>query len=80
MKLSNIFMGAPAVEISTLSIDSRQPMTNGMFFCLEGLTTDGHQYIPQAIEQGAVCIVHSKELLEKPSNAIYVRVEDVADT
>ncbi|MGL5977419.1 MAG: UDP-N-acetylmuramoyl-L-alanyl-D-glutamate--2,6-diaminopimelate ligase [Erysipelotrichaceae bacterium] len=79
MLLSNIFAGAPEIEIATLSIDSRQETKNGMFFCLEGLTSDGHAYIGDAIAKGAVCIVHAKEIEEKHAQAVYIKVENVAD-
>lgn len=80
MLLSKIFLNAPAVDIQTLTIDSRKQVNAGMFFCLEGLTFDGHNYIEDAINHGAVCIVHNKEIENKIPNAVYVRVDDVAAT
>ena len=80
MKCSDLFEKAPDIEIKTLFTDSRKKVDKGMFFCMDGLVFDGHQFIDQAIENGAVCIVHHKEIQEKRKGIIYVRVEDVSDT
>ena len=65
MKCSDLFLKAPDVEIKTLFYDSRKKVENGMFFCMDGLIHDGHEFIPQAIKNGAVCIVHSKDIVDK---------------
>lgn len=44
-------------EIITLSIDSRKYMEKGLFFCLSGENTDGHEYAAEAVKNGAVAIV-----------------------
>lgn len=77
MKLSEIFDNAPAIEISELNFDSRIKTKQSIFFCVEGLVSDGHLYVNQAIENGAVCIVHSKDILEKQNGIVYVKVENV---
>ena len=79
MKCSDLFLKAPDVEIKTLFYDSRKKVENGMFFCMDGLVHDGHEFIPQAIKNGAVCIVHSKEIEEKQKGIVYIRVENVSD-
>ncbi|MGN1344301.1 MAG: UDP-N-acetylmuramoyl-L-alanyl-D-glutamate--2,6-diaminopimelate ligase [Traorella sp.] len=80
MKCSDLFTNAPDIEIKTLFYDSRNKVEKGMFFCMDGLVYDGHQFISQAIENGAVCIVHHHEVLEKQKGIVYIRVEDVSDT
>ena len=80
MKLSSIFEKAPDIEIGELTTDSRVKTKNGMFFCLDGLNTNGHQYIGQAIKNGAVCIVHSEKLDSYKNGIAYVKVEDVNST
>ncbi|MBR4470332.1 MAG: hypothetical protein IKS54_03340 [Erysipelotrichaceae bacterium] len=79
MLLSRLFKGAPDIEIEQLSIDSRHSMKNAIFFCLDGIKYDGHDYIKEAIDNGAVAIVYSKELKEK-HKAIYVKVSNVNNT
>ena len=79
MRLSKLFKNAPTVNITGLSFDSRTVRPGNIYFCLPGLTNDGHDFIDSAIKNGAVCIVHSKELLNMASGAVYIRVEDVND-
>lgn len=76
MKLSKFVKCDCDVEIEHLILDSRDKKENGMFFCLEGLTVDGHQFANQAIDNGAVAIVHSKPL-EKREGVQYILVDDV---
>lgn len=80
MKCSDLFENAPDVEIKTLFYDSRKKVKNGMFFCVDGLVHDGHEFIDQAIENGAVCIVHSTPIENRQKGIVYIRVEDVSDT
>ena len=79
MLLSRLFKGAPDIEIDQLSIDSRHSMKNAIFFCLDGIKYDGHDYIEEAIENGAKVIVYSKDLKEK-HKAVYIKVPNVNNT
>ena len=76
MLLSELFKGAPQLDIKQLSVDSRVPMKDAIFFCLDGIKYDGHDYIDEAIKNGAKVIVYSKELVKKPK-AILIKVPDV---
>ncbi len=76
MLLSRLFKNAPDVEINQLSIDSRLKMKDAIFFCLDGIKYDGHDYIKEAIDNGAKVIVYSKEQKEK-YKAIYIKVTNV---
>ncbi len=77
MRLSKLFKNAPTINITGLSFDSRKVLQGNIYFCLPGLTYDGHDFIADAIKNGAVCIVHSKELMNMAPGAVYIRVEDV---
>lgn len=79
MLLSKLFKGAPDIDIEQLSTDSRLPMKNAIFFCMSGIKYDGHEYVNEAVKNGAKVIVYSQELKDKP-HAIYVKVKDVSDT
>ncbi len=76
MLLSRLFKGAPDIEIEQLSIDSRLSMKNAIFFCLDGIKYDGHDYIEEAVSNGAKVIVYSKEQSVK-HKAIYIKVGNV---
>ncbi len=77
--LHELFAGAPQIGIEHLSQDSRDMKEHGMFFCVKGLHYDGHQYIQNAIDKGAVCIVHSDEIETKVPGIVYITVPDVLD-
>ena len=58
--------GNPEVEITGLAYDSRQVKPGDLFVAIKGLTVDGHAFIPQALERGAVAVVGERGL-EFPS-------------
>jgi UDP-N-acetylmuramoyl-L-alanyl-D-glutamate--2,6-diaminopimelate ligase len=53
---------AAAVEITSLAYDSRAVRPGGLFFCVVGLQSDGHDFAAQAIERGAVALVVERPL------------------
>ena len=52
MLLSEMFEGAPEIEIQGLCIDSRKAKAGDLFFCLKGLEADGHQFAEKACKAG----------------------------
>ncbi|HEY3311887.1 MAG TPA: UDP-N-acetylmuramoyl-L-alanyl-D-glutamate--2,6-diaminopimelate ligase [Anaerolineales bacterium] len=60
--------------ISAVTADSRQVQPGALFVAVSGGSSDGHGYIPTAIERGAVAVVGEKELsgLAVP----YIRLEN----
>ncbi|MCL2093122.1 MAG: UDP-N-acetylmuramyl-tripeptide synthetase [Treponema sp.] len=66
----------PPIEINALEFDSRTAGPGSLFFALPGLHTDGHSYVPRAIEQGAQAVVHQSELQEYKEGILYIRVAD----
>lgn len=79
MKLNTVFETQSSVDIEHLILDSRQKTTNGLFFCLEGLSVDAHQFVSGAIANGCVAIVHHKDLAEYNPDIEYIRVADTMD-
>ncbi len=52
------FKGTPDNrEISSITYDSRKVKPGTLFVAISGMQTDGHEFIPQAIENGAVAIL-----------------------
>lgn len=50
------------IDIQSVEMDSRLVTKGSAFICIEGYNTDGHQYVKQAIRNGAVLIVAEKEV------------------
>lgn len=68
--------GSGDPEISRLVYDSRDAGPGALFFALKGIHTDGHSFIPAAIESGTPAIVHSDPLPRYEPGIIYIRVEN----
>ena len=80
MKLSQLFENAPDMEIEGLCLDSRLAKENDMYFCMEGIVHDGHDFIDDVLDKGVKCIVHSKELSNMRKGVAYIKVENVNRT
>ncbi|MBP3313770.1 MAG: UDP-N-acetylmuramoyl-L-alanyl-D-glutamate--2,6-diaminopimelate ligase [Oscillospiraceae bacterium] len=81
MKLSQLLEGieilktnAPMdMEIRGVSYDSRTTREKDVYVAIRGYATDGHKYIPQAVERGAAAIVCEEE----PQGEVpYILVKD----
>lgn len=48
-------------EIRALEYDSRRVVRDSLFFAINGLVTDGHLHLDQAIEKGAVAVASERE-------------------
>ena len=49
--------GPADIEISSIAYDSRAVRPGGLFIAISGFHTDGHAFIPQALERGAAAVV-----------------------
>lgn len=54
--------GNTDIEITDLIYDSRNVITGSVFVCLKGCTSDGYDYINDAVNAGAKVVVASKEV------------------
>ncbi len=71
-------LGSTDVEINQLQLDSRKVSTGDCFIAIKGTNQDGHQYITQCIEKGAVTIV-CEELPEMSvAGVTYIKVQQAA--
>lgn len=52
--------GPLALEVSGVFYDSRKVVPGGVFCALEGVGADGHEYLGEAIEKGAVAVISEK--------------------
>ena len=55
---------------------SRKIRKDNMFVAIDGFTVDGHNYINEAIENGANCIVVEKDIEIKDEGITVIRVEN----
>ena len=72
-------IGPPNLDIKSLEFDSRKVSESACFVAINGLTVDGHNYIENAIQKGAVSIVLEKMPADLHPEVTYVQVTDSAD-
>ena len=62
-ELTNIFVDSKLklidndFYISNIAIDSREVKAGGIFFAIKGENNDGHNFIQNAINNGAICVI-----------------------
>ena len=61
-KLSELYDIDSDVEIKRININSKEVVPGDLFVCTMGVTADRHDFIPEAIEKGAVAVVVSKDV------------------
>ncbi|UOR10524.1 UDP-N-acetylmuramoyl-L-alanyl-D-glutamate--2,6-diaminopimelate ligase [Halobacillus amylolyticus] len=74
--------GPNAQAVSSLAFHSRRVVFSSLFFSVKGENEDGHQYIEEAIQNGASAIVGEDEvqlsrLSERYKSCSFVAVQDV---
>ncbi|HIZ74551.1 MAG TPA: UDP-N-acetylmuramoyl-tripeptide--D-alanyl-D-alanine ligase [Candidatus Mediterraneibacter stercoravium] len=60
-------------EVSCVVIDSRKIQKDGLFIAIRGARVDGHTFIPQVMEKGALCSVSEQDLGDVPYP--YIKVD-----
>lgn len=84
MKLSELLkdlvlqqcIGSTDAEVSNLCFDSRKAVEGSLFVAQKGTQSDGHQYIAQVIEKGAVAVVCQELPAELPAGVCFLQVEN----
>ena len=71
--------GDVEVEITGVNIDSRRIEKGHLFVAIPGTQTDGHKYIPKAIELGATAVLCEKMPEEQIPEVTYVQVASTED-
>ena len=71
--------GNQDIEITGVDIDSRQVGSGHLFMAMRGTQTDGHAYIPAAIEKGAIAILCEELPAELNEEITYIQVTDSED-
>ena len=71
-------IGDKDTVIRDIAHDSRKVGPGTLFVCMVGVHVDGHKFIPQAVEKGAVAILTEKEITA-PAGAAVLRVENLTE-
>ena len=67
-------IGNAEVDITGVNIDSRKIEKGHLFVAIKGTQTDGHRFIPKALELGAIAVL-CEDLPEDPATGVtYVQV------
>ena len=72
-------IGDVEVEITGVNIDSRRIEKGHLFVAIPGTVTDGHKFIPKAIELGATAVLCEKMPEEQIPEVTYVKVASTED-
>lgn len=69
------------ISINKIEYDSKKIKQGDMFVAIKGTSEDGHEYIKEAIDNGAIAVIVSKEYDNTTVNDVtYVKVEDTRIT
>ena len=71
--------GNKPTAINGIDADSRNIKADYAFVAVRGSQTDGHQYIPKAIEQGATVVICEEIPTDAPQNIFFVQVKNSAE-
>jgi len=63
-------------RVRHLTQDSRTVHPGSLFFAVSGLHVDGHGFVEQAVDNGAVAVVHERSIAAKRPGVAYIRVHD----
>ena len=76
MKIKNLFKdyNGDDFEITGLSTNTKTIQAGDLFLCIKGATIDRHDYIDEAVKNGAVALVTSKDV---NTTVPYIKVDDV---
>lgn len=70
--------GDTAAKVGGIAFDSRKVLPGYIFVAQKGTHTDGHQFIPLAIEKGASVIVCEELPGEVKSGVLYIKTENAS--
>jgi UDP-N-acetylmuramoyl-L-alanyl-D-glutamate--2,6-diaminopimelate ligase len=59
---ANQFSALYDLEINAIKMDSREITYGDLFVCINGFTVDGHDYVDEAVQNGAAVIVAEREI------------------
>ena len=69
-------IGSTNVAIASICSDSRKAANDSLFVAVKGIKSDGHQFISQTINTGAVAIICEELPAERSDKITYVKVKN----
>ncbi len=61
-KLNELYPDYPEIVINDIKINSKEVQKGDLFVCVKGVNADRHDYVDDAINNGAVAIIASKKI------------------
>ena len=71
----SVVQGSDSIEITELTNDSRKVVPGSVFVCISGAVVDGHDFIPEVTEKGAIALIVEKDVTAPPEVTV-IRVDD----
>lgn len=72
-----VLQGSIDVDVTDISMNSRNVQKNNIFVCIHGATVDGHEFIDEVMDKGASVIVVEKDIQSfKRDDVTVLLVED----
>lgn len=71
-------IGTLPQTVPDIEVDSRAVQAGGVFVCIKGFTVDGHDFVNQAVENGARVILASKPIVVDEEKVAVVIVPDTS--
>lgn len=84
MKLKNILKGINytlengdlEINITNISDSSKKISNDGLFICIDGTKTDGHEFIKDAIKKGAKAVIVTKNINVANKTIAVIKLDD----
>ena len=70
-----VIQGNDQIEITELVNDSRKVVDGSVFVCISGAVWDGHAYVKDVAEKGAIAVIVEKEV-DAPEGLTVIKVAD----
>ena len=70
-----LLQGTDEIPVTGICMDSRKVTEGNLFICISGYQSDGHDFIPKALEAGATSLVVEKDV-DVPDDITVVKVKD----
>ncbi len=70
--------GNTGIEVKDIATDSRKVKEGSAFIAVKGNAADGHEFIEQSIEKGAIAIIAEELPAARKEGVVYVQVENSA--